>query len=439
MSKQFKEIGDGGAERQDRFGHPIDPIVGYARGRILRDSVDDEFRRRHANKIIRNRITAEPEHPLFNFTGLHRNFLLNHNDLAAGLTEEWTGPARFMEELELLALDHMGAGGESAAAVFNRCSAGIVATILAFVSPGEAILSVVPQGRSHSSIFQGARITQAQVIEVEESQSFESAVQAKRIALAILTGVTSELDILTVDAFNRAILFCRSNQIPIMVDDAYGSRLRPVLMGQPKTCEFDVDLGITSCDKAGMLGPRAGLLVGKEPYVYRVVSRASELGLEARPPLAAAVLRSLEKYTPELLQEEIDLGITLYEMLTARFGSNRVYQTAIGPSISEEDILEIAVERAIINPEQVILVPAEVSCALGMILLRDWGIITVNASAQPGARVSFRLKPAPEEVERFGGVDAVLQAIEKAFNLVGELLGDQNAARKVILDALDYA
>jgi L-seryl-tRNA(Ser) seleniumtransferase len=236
-----------------------------------------------------------------------------------------------------------------------------------------------------------------------------------------------------VQGFSRAISFCRSRSIPIFIDDAYGSRLRPVLQGQPKTCEFDIDLGITSCDKAGMLGPRAGLLVGAPTYVHQVVALASQLGLEARPPQAAAVLRALQRYTPEELEGEIALGKTLRKLLAERYGPDRVRQTGIGPSISEEHILEIAAERAGIQPEDSALVPVEASCSLGMFLLREWGVITVNAASQPGARVSLRLKPSPKELERFGGVDAVTDAIDKAFSLVAGILSDENAAREVIL------
>ena len=419
----------------DRFGHGIDPSVGYARGRILRGPVEDAIRRESAYRLMRKRREAEPAQAFFNFTGLHRHFPLTGADLAAGIGDDWTGPASFGPALEGLAREHMGAGTEAAVAVFNRCSAGIVATILGLVASGESVLSVVPRGRSHPSVLQGARLAQAELVEVEEGADLDAAVGSRRVALAILTGVTSELDVLSLDSLTATIRFCRAREIPSLVDDAYGSRLRPTLYDQPRTCSLDVDLGITSCDKAGMLGPRAGLLVGTPRYVYRALSRGSELGLEARAPLAAAVLRTLEQYTPSQLETEVALGRQLTDVLARRYGPGRVRQTAIGPAISEEDVLEIAAERAGLAPEDAVLVPAEASCALGMALLRDWRVITVNAAAQPGARVSLRLKPAPQEVERFGGAEAVLEAIDRSFDLVGGLLRDEEAARGLIFTA----
>ena len=39
----------------DRFGHPIDHSVGYARGSILASSLDESKRREHAMKLIQSR------------------------------------------------------------------------------------------------------------------------------------------------------------------------------------------------------------------------------------------------------------------------------------------------------------------------------------------------------------------------------------------------
>jgi L-seryl-tRNA(Ser) seleniumtransferase len=419
-------------KRFDRFNNPIDPAVGYARGRILQGPAHDVLRMNHAREIMSFRLHQSPPLPLFNFTGLRRDFLLKTADLTDGLTEEWSGPAHFWPELERLAKEHMGGKSDHTVAIFNRCSSGIIATILALVSPDDIVLSVVPKGISHPSILRGVELARAQMIEVQESFSVQEAVRNKKVALAILTGVTSELDILSLQGFEHTIDFCKLNHIPILIDDAYGSRLRPVLKGQPKTCEFDVELGITSCDKAGMSGPRSGLLVGKSSYIDKVLSWANQMGLEARPPLALGVLRSLQHYTPDQLKAEIALGADLHKLLSQKYEPIRVRKVAIGASISEEDILEISAERANIMANETILVPAEVSCALGMILLRDWGIITTNAAAQTGARISLRLKPDNREVERFGDIESVVEVIDKAFDEVSKLLIDPKSTSNVI-------
>ena len=47
------------------------------------------------------------------------------------------------------------------------------------------------------------------------------------------------------------------------------------LLEQAETLELGADYGITSCDKAGLGGPRAGLMVGRPDLVERAVAHAS--------------------------------------------------------------------------------------------------------------------------------------------------------------------
>ena len=138
----------------DRFGHPIDPLVGYARGSILRGPVDDAVRKEHSHALMRRRLAALPGAPLFNFTGLHRNFLLTAADLDGGLAEEWAGPPRFTADLERLARRHMGASPEAAVAVNAAAQPGARVSLRLKPAPQEverfggvnAVLQAIDQG-----------------------------------------------------------------------------------------------------------------------------------------------------------------------------------------------------------------------------------------------------------------------------------------------------
>ena len=70
-------------------------------------------------------------------------------------------------------------------------------------------------------------------------------------------------------------------------------------------------------------------------------------------------------------------------------------------------------------------VPAEVTAAAGMLMLRDKGIVTVNTHGQPGGRVSIRLKPTSGAVERAGGADAIAQCFVAALEETARHLDDQ--------------
>src|SRR5215510_13255115 len=114
----------------DRFGNPIDPVVGFARGNIIRSSVDEARRLRQGQAVAADRVRKLGPHSIGVFTGNQRDFPLKPEDLAT-LCEEWVGPGLFAEDLREVAIAHLGGEGGDGVAVFNRTSAGIIATIAA--------------------------------------------------------------------------------------------------------------------------------------------------------------------------------------------------------------------------------------------------------------------------------------------------------------------
>ena len=374
----------------DRFGNEIDPSVGFARGQLIRSSADEVRRLRHAGQVAADFVEREGIDKIAIFTGNLRFFPVSIDDLS-DLCEEWVGPGIYGEDLRRAAIDHMGGQGHEHAAVINRTSAGIVASVLA-LSEGRPVLSLVPPNdRCHASVVRGAKLAQVPVVEAYDLPEFERLLAEHRPALAVITTVTSELTMLPDDLTAAATRFAQTASLRVLLDEAYGARFRPVLHGGVPSLSFGADLVITNADKAGLSGPRAGVLAGEAEPLVKVVAKASELGMEARAPVAVGAMRSLQSFSPELLIREAQDGELLSEALEASLGKHVVGRSPLGPRVGEEDTHSLVMEWAGVGRAD--RVPAETTAAIGMLMLRRHGIVTVNTHGQPGGRVSLRLKP----------------------------------------------
>ncbi len=419
---------------QDSFGNPIDPVVGFARGTIIRSSVDEARRLQQGQAVAAARVRELGPESIGIFTGNQRDFPVSADDILT-LCEEWVGPGLGAKELRAVAVKHMGGKAEDGVAVFNRTSAGIIATIAANAA-GKTVVSVVPPGgRSHASVVRGARIAQVKLVEVQGDKDWRSAIEAESPGLVVVTTVTSSLERLEDAITTQVADFAKRRNAIVFLDEAYGARLRPVLHAGALSLQLGADISITNCDKAGLPGPRAGVLVGRQDLVTAASAKASEFGMEARAPIAAAVLRSLQKYSPEDLQKEAQAGQVLATALQNRLGRERVQRSDLGPMIDENDVLTILLERAGRADEKPVVVPCEATSALGMVLLRDHGVLTVNTHGQPGARVSVRLKPTLDALRRAGGLETVIDAMDKSLTDIAEIIHDRDAVARLVLGA----
>lgn len=418
--------------KRDRFDNGLDDAVGYARGSILRGAQDECRRGRHAARLILARLEEGGIDSLHNLTGNQSRFPIAPDDVAT-LQDEAVGGAWWLHHLEDLALSHLRARAGDRAGLFNRTSAGIIASVAALTSPGDTTLSVVPGVPSHPSVRKGTALASATLLEVASLEELAACLSSTRGSLVVVTGVSSELATMAGDVFVGAIRMAQRASRLVLVDDAYGARLRTVLEGQPGAREAGADLVITSTQKAGLQGPRAGLLVGQSELVQTALTKGMEYGLEARAPITLGAVRALEHYRPDHLLDEVMTGQQLSRAFVAQFGVARVSETALGPMISEEDVLAMALERRAAPVQVPAVVPAEAAAALGMLLLTRAGILTVCALGMPGARTSLRLRSSPEEIEQLGGAQAVAGAVDACIHELASIVDRTDILRALIL------
>lgn len=418
--------------KTDSFGNPIDPTVGFARGTIIRSSIDEALRLRHGQTVAARRVQMLGAESIGVFTGNQRDFPIHAEDIAT-LCEEWVGPGLAAEELRQVAIGHMGGRGDDAVAIFNRTSAGIIATIAA-LADGKPVVSVVPPGgRSHASVVRGSKIAGVPVHEVQGDKEWLMTVESNRPSLVVVTTVTSSLERLEDHITKEVIQYAHALGAKVFLDEAYGARLRTVLHGGQLSLQLGADISVTNCDKAGLSGPRAGVLVGRKELVTAAAAKGAEFGMEARAPIAAAVLRSLQKYEPEDLRQESAAGQKLAEALEQKMGKDLVQRSDLGPMVDEDAVLSVLLKMSGKVDAKPVVVPCEATSALGMVLLEDHGILTVNTHGQPGARVSLRLKPTLDALGRTGGFDAVVSAVMKSLEKVAALIHDRDAIAQLVV------
>lgn len=413
--------------RNDRFGNVIDPAVGYARGLILATSADEARRMAHAWKRTHELI----ERGFSRFailTGNAGDFPLRPEDI--DLCNEWTAPGFAASRLKELALHHLGGGPEHSFSLLSRTSSAILAWLMLH-GRGRTVLSIAPEGgHGHSSIYFAAKNANSRIVELTADEVNEDLLAELEPACAVITSVTSSLEELDAEQIRTVAASLRSAGCPSLLDDAYGACIRPIFRGQAKSLQTGVDVAVTNGDKVGMGGPRCALLAGRSEWVEQMAVWAAEAGTDSRGPLMVAMLRALEKFTPDQLVQDARDGMELTAELTSRFGPRWVQPSLLGPKITEEDAMEIVLERSGSNPYR--LRPTDVTAAVAMRAVSH-GIVTVTSHGQPGVRVSLRLKPTDGSFEAAGGAGRIAEIFDEAFTWAAANLHRPDLLQSLIL------
>jgi L-seryl-tRNA(Ser) seleniumtransferase len=421
----------------DRFGNAFAPGLPYARGSILRSTEDDFVKLARAHRVIERRIAARGAESIFNFSGLERGLPLDVSELATA--DDEIAPALAGPRVRALALDHLGGDARRHdVMLFNRLTAATFATHLALVAPGDTVLGLSPT-YTHPTAIRAARQCGARFVETGDVAGLATALEREpRVTLLVLTRLAVTYDLLSLDAAREAVRLAHARGARVYVDDAGGARVGPAVFDQPRTLELGADVGATGLDKYGTVGPRLGLLAGDATLVATIRARAFEFGLEARPMLYPAVVRSLAGYRPERVRELVATTRRVGDALRAVFGE-RLHVTPVTAQLRADDLLALAMERAGLTSAPI--VPIEATAALAMLLLEEHGVVTVHFAGMPPGTSSLLLKfIPPETLERFGGADALAKAVDTCIDRLAALLRDRDALVALLLgEAADGA
>ena len=376
---------------------------------MLVNSLIDEVNRRDASlRIIKSILQSNGREGFYDLTGLAGGFPILSEDNA--LLETYAGPAVFEDAVQTLGKIHLG--GEQVLAL-NRTSSGILAAVLALVKEGDEIVHFLPKSPAHPSIPRSAELVGATYREFEDIDEFEV---DENTSLVFITGSTMDHEVISLKDFLRVVEISKSNEIPVLVDDASGARLRTVVYEQPRAMDMGADIVITSTDKL-MDGPRGGLMSGKSDVMIKIKSKAHQFGLEAQPPLVAGMVRALENLSPERILQAFGNKHELYNTLKNDFRG--VKETPTGIMLTPEAI-NIELNHRGIKTD---LNEDDLAYLFAMLLLRNHGIITIPAVGMPGASANIRIDLASKDAERITTqeiVDAFKNTLIKLINIMDD-------------------
>ena len=380
---------------------------------IINNSLDEVKKREKALAIIKNIVETEGRDSLFDVTGLSGGFIASSSELS--LLETYVGPAIFEDALQEVGIEHMG--GEKVLPV-NRTSSGILATILTLVSEGSNVVHYLAELPAHPSIPRSCKLVNANYFETDVFDEFTI---PDNTSLVVVTGSTMDHKVIDEDEFKKVIEMAHEKDIPVMVDDASGARLRTVIFNQPKACDLGADIAITSTDKL-MPGPRGGLMAGRKELIDEIKIKVNQFGLEAQPPSVLAMLNGIKNFDKNTLIDSFSRKEELFDLLNVKF--NNFKKTPTGVMISPEDLNgEINISHNLSDNDLAFL--------FAFILLKDYGIITIPAVGMPGASATIRFDLSTKDAFDLDLNDFV-KKIESSFEKLLDVITNEEKCREIV-------
>lgn len=415
----------------DRYGNPIDPIVRYARGAILRSTDEEVARMLRARKLAGDRVRAKGKDSVYDLSGMNRGSGLTADEVG-DLTSHVPFFDRFEGKTEPFALKHMAADpAKHSALILNRVSAANFIALTTVLKAGDRVFCLAPLGGiTHPSAVRPMAMAGANFTEFFSFADLERAWQTEGAPrLLLITPITASKKHLDYNEFQRALALPRAAHTLVFVDDAHMASRIGFFDEPPTFAVGEVDLAVCSADKH-VAGPRAGVFVGRKDLVTMIGSRAYELGLEAQAGQYVGVANALRDFDPKVIQRAGELAKEVVEVLQSQYGAKRAYLGGPGVSISGDDVLDIAREQSGKSGKPA-LVAVEAAGIVAMEMLEQDGVLTIGAVSMPGSSPAVRLMMYPDGHKL--GVERIAASLENGITRLAQVMDDAGEARSQLL------
>jgi len=417
----------------DRYGNPLDPIVRYARGTILKSTDEEVARMLRARNIVGERVRTKGKDSVYDLSGMNRGSGITTEDVPH-LTSHVPFFERFEGKTEPYALKHMGADpARHSALILNRVSAANFIALTTILKSGDRVLALAPaNGVSHPSTVRPIAMVGATLQEFHSYAELEQEWRAGGAPrLLLITPISASKRHLPFEDFTKALALPRKPDTLAFVDDAHMAS-RVAFFEEPRTFQVGaIDLAGCSADKH-VAGPRAGVLVGRRDLITEIGSRAYELGLEAQAGQYVGVANALKNFDPRVVKQAGELAKQLVEVLAQQYGAKRAYLGGPGVSIAGDDVIDIALEQrgGKAKPK---LVAVEAAGLVAMQMLERDGVLTIGAVSMPGSAPVMRLMMYPDG-QRLG-IERIVASLDSGFERLAKVIDDVDAAREQLLGA----
>ena len=382
---------------------------------IVTNSLDEVKKRENAFSIIQDIVKNKGRESLFDLTGLSGGFIASPSEI--DLLETYVGSAIFEEELQKVGIEHMG--GEKVLPL-NRTSSGILATILTLVGENTNVVHYLAELPAHPSIPRSCKLVNANYSETDIFDEFSI---PENTSLVVITGSTMDHKVIDENNFKKVIEMAHENNIPVMVDDASGARLRTVVFNQPRACDLGADIVITSTDKL-MPGPRGGLMAGRKDLIDEIKVKVNQFGLEAQPPAVLAMLNGIKNFDSDNLVKSFSRKDELFDLLNSNF--NNFKTTPTGVMITPEGLAgELDIDHNLSNND--------LAFVFSFILLKEHGIITIPPVSMPGASATIRFDLSTNDAFNLN-LDNLNKKIISSFNNLKELVTNEDKCREIVFN-----
>lgn len=408
---------------KDRFGNEHAPGLAYARGEILSSTADDLTKLRAAWAYIRD--WEGKGGKTINASGLERCMSIEPGE--ERLLDDELAAAMLTDELRDLGLKMFGGDPTRHDIMMtNRLTAGLLVAADVLIPEGSRVIGFSPT-YSHPAVQRAVAHARAHFTDYTNFDEMKAALAADPKPGALcLTRLAVSYQILDAAVLREAVDLAHARGIPVIVDDAGGARVGPACFGHPKTLELPVTVACTGLDKYGTLGPRLGLIGGDAEVIARMRARSYEMGIEARAMLFPQVVRSLKYYSDAKVRDLVETTMLVRDAVIDKLGADRVHVTPVTAQLLADDILEMVMARSGLNEAP--CVPYEATAALAMLLLRDYGILTVHFAGIPPGTSALMLKfVSPDVLNAIGGAGSFAAAIDASMDKLAEIASDRDA------------